>query len=231
MTVHTEPQVEEPAHLLCPITQALYHDPVFVVESGSTYDRQALLEFWQRAEQARDPLTNVILPNREVRTNWDIRRQVQAFLDAHPSYVPGGWESRELGPAEPIRRVPEAPAEPHGQAQAEGGDPEDPHALPRNVRAHCANLAMGFGGRLPENMITHLAVTLNVAADRLRQEFGGPPPERNDAARLPAEVVSHCTALAQAHGGRLPEHLIEHFASAFGLNAAQLREEFGQTQH
>jgi hypothetical protein len=36
-------EVEEPTHLLCSITLALLRDPVFVPQSGNTYERDALV--------------------------------------------------------------------------------------------------------------------------------------------------------------------------------------------
>merc|ERR1711957_575219 len=38
---------------------------------------------------------------------------------------------------------------------------------------------------------------------------------------------SHCATMAQAHGGRLPEHLLSHFAGVFNISADVIREEFG----
>jgi hypothetical protein len=35
----------EPVHLLCPITRVMYRDPVFVAESGNTYEREAIEGF------------------------------------------------------------------------------------------------------------------------------------------------------------------------------------------
>jgi hypothetical protein len=43
-----EKEVEEPAHLLCSITLALLRDPVFVPQSGNTYERDALVRIHPR---------------------------------------------------------------------------------------------------------------------------------------------------------------------------------------
>merc|ERR1719410_1552494 len=99
--------VVEPHWLMCPITNALFRDPVFVVDSGNTYERDVVLDFWRLAGVAKDPLTNLQLATRDVRTNWGVRREVQSFLDDHPNYVPTGWDSRELPTPDAPNAVPE----------------------------------------------------------------------------------------------------------------------------
>ena len=96
----TDEPPDEPAHLLCPITRAMFRDPVFVPCSGNTYEREALEKFWSSAPgRARDPLTNVETRanSRVVYTNWDKRREVRDYLDARSEdYVPSGWTSRAV---------------------------------------------------------------------------------------------------------------------------------------
>lgn len=89
---------KEPDHLTCPITHLLFQDPVFVAESGNTYERDAIVKFWSTVGRVRDPLTNVDLSSSAIHTNWSVRRNVQQFLDAHPKYVPQGWSGRVLSP-------------------------------------------------------------------------------------------------------------------------------------
>lgn len=89
-------KVTEPDQLLCPITHAMYRDPVFVPESGNTYEREAITKYWASALPPRDALTNTIITNKELHTNWGVRREVQCFLDAHPGYVPQGWPDRKV---------------------------------------------------------------------------------------------------------------------------------------
>jgi hypothetical protein len=100
---------EEPARLCCPVTQIMFRDPVFVPDSGNTYERQALETFWRAQSRAgappRDPLNNTVLATTQVFPNWDKRREVNAWLQAHPDYVPIGWASRDDIP----------PAATHGQ--------------------------------------------------------------------------------------------------------------------
>ncbi|KAG8463014.1 hypothetical protein KFE25_001787 [Diacronema lutheri] len=96
--------VEEPLALCCPITHLLFRDPVFVAESGSTYERHALETFWgrERSGAVRDPLTNVPLSSRATFVNWGKRREVASWLADHSTHVPAGWASRDdVPPAHP----------------------------------------------------------------------------------------------------------------------------------
>jgi hypothetical protein len=76
----------------------LFRDPV-ITFGGRTYDREALEEFWQRRGEPIEPLSNSLLPERTVITNYDMRAQVEAFLSANPGYVPRGWKDRSMEPA------------------------------------------------------------------------------------------------------------------------------------
>jgi len=73
-------------------------------QQGHTYEREALLEFWAtRAAQPIerryiDPNTNTAMHSDMLIPNWDKRKAVQGFLDAHPAYVPAGWDSRQVPP-------------------------------------------------------------------------------------------------------------------------------------
>jgi len=96
--------VEEPDQLLCPITHVMYRDPCFVPESGNTYERSAIEKYWASTSSARDPLTNTVLTIQTLHTNWGMRRQVQRFLDEHPSYLPQGWPHRDVPAATSLKR-------------------------------------------------------------------------------------------------------------------------------
>ena len=85
----------EPGELLCPITRTVFRDPVFVFDSGHTYERSAILSHFER-NGAKDPLTRRALSSTKVKTNWAMRNVVQAWLDKHPGVTPDGWDSREL---------------------------------------------------------------------------------------------------------------------------------------
>ena len=93
----------EPEELLCPILRTMYRDPVFVAGSGNTYEREAIVSFWRHSRRPgalhhRDPLTNATIDNHALFTNWDKRREVQAWLARHPRRCPEGWPSRDVPP-------------------------------------------------------------------------------------------------------------------------------------
>ena len=96
--------VEEPRDLCCPLTFSLLRDPV-VLASGHTYERQAVEDFW-RSRPLANPLGGSSLPSGRMVVNFLARSQVDAFLDAHPRYVPLGWIDRNE--AERIRSSNEA---------------------------------------------------------------------------------------------------------------------------
>ena len=85
----------EPEVLMCPITRAVFRDPVMVVDSGHTYERSAILSHFDR-NGAKGPLTRRTLSSTKVMTNWAMRNVVQDWLDKHPGLTPDGWDSREL---------------------------------------------------------------------------------------------------------------------------------------
>ena len=86
---------DEPEVLMCPITRTIFRDPVFVFDSGHTYERSAILSHFER-NGAKDPLTRRALSSTKVKTNWVVRQIVQDWLDKHPDVTPDGWDSREL---------------------------------------------------------------------------------------------------------------------------------------
>ena len=93
--------LDEPQRLLCPITRAVFRDPVFVPSSGNTYEREAIEEFWRRSASRgppRDPLTNEPVVSAHVYTNWDKRREVADWLAEHPGRTPSGWDDATQPP-------------------------------------------------------------------------------------------------------------------------------------
>jgi len=87
----------EPLELKCPITLELFRDPVSN-SVGNTYERAAIEKHLAKPGAKRDPLTNESLASALLFPNQIVRRQVQAFLDAHPDYTPEGWDSRLVPP-------------------------------------------------------------------------------------------------------------------------------------
>ena len=96
----------EPQNLCCVITHEMYRDPVILTGSGNTYDRAAILAHLHNSDM--DPITNAPLGATEIITNWDKRREVQAFLDANQGFVPEGWASHEMPPPRPQSPRPDS---------------------------------------------------------------------------------------------------------------------------
>eukprot|EP00444_Apocalathium_aciculiferum_P006074 CAMPEP_0183395100 /NCGR_PEP_ID=MMETSP0370-20130417/9067_1 /TAXON_ID=268820 /ORGANISM="Peridinium aciculiferum, Strain PAER-2" /LENGTH=421 /DNA_ID=CAMNT_0025575637 /DNA_START=41 /DNA_END=1302 /DNA_ORIENTATION=+ len=82
-----------PEDLLCPILHTMFRDPVVNVV-GNTYERIALQAMGRKLEGYTDPLTNEVFEDTTLVPNWDMRRRVQSFLDAHPHVTPEGWRDR-----------------------------------------------------------------------------------------------------------------------------------------
>ena len=68
------------------------------MRSGNSYEREAIVEHLQQRGQATDPVTNAPLASLYAIPNWQLRRDVQAFLEAHPDYTPAGWADRTVPP-------------------------------------------------------------------------------------------------------------------------------------
>ena len=85
--------IEEPEHLLCPISLTLFADPVIIL-SGHTYERSAIMRFWANRPLA-NPLGsgNELLRSAQMIINYNMRSQVDQWLDtASPAgYTPRGW--------------------------------------------------------------------------------------------------------------------------------------------
>ena len=98
---HGEPaaqraRVEEPDHLLCPITREMFRDPVVLVESGHTYEREAIEQHLRRSQI--DPRSNVRIGSKRLIANISMRMTVEAWLEDNPGVTPDGWTSRGMLP-------------------------------------------------------------------------------------------------------------------------------------
>ncbi len=71
--------------------------------------------FWLASRRAgaqpRDPLNNTVLSTTQVSMNWDKHREVNAWLQENPKYIPKSWASHE----------DLVPAEAHGGGRTLGG--------------------------------------------------------------------------------------------------------------
>ena len=93
----------------------MFRDPVMLVESGHTYEREAIERHLR--EHGTDPLTRDRIAASPV-TNMCVRKAVEAWLEANPTITPEDWDTREMLPAQPPK-----PPEPtfHLHGAAEGG--------------------------------------------------------------------------------------------------------------
>ena len=85
-------RVEEPDHLLCPITHVMFRDPVVLLGSGNTYEREAIERHLESSDI--DPRSNVKIQSKQLVTNRAIRHAVGAWLDENPGITPDGWDTR-----------------------------------------------------------------------------------------------------------------------------------------
>lgn len=88
---------EPPDDLICPITYALFRDPVRCLSDGRIYERCGIIGFWQRRPLA-DFLGGPRLSAARLEPALCARERVCEWLDAHPDVVPAGWPSRDRGP-------------------------------------------------------------------------------------------------------------------------------------
>ncbi len=86
---------EIPEDIICPITSHIMTDPVILVESGNTYEREAILK-WLKQKKT-DPLTNEAISDDMIAPNRTVKRMIVSFLDkqiatnphiSHQTYLP-----------------------------------------------------------------------------------------------------------------------------------------------
>mgnify|MGYP002630020956 CR=1 FL=1 len=96
---------EPPDYLKCAITQDLYKDPVVLVQTGYTYEREAIARWLKTkrfGKQMTDPTTNVCVTCTDVVPNWQIRNAVEQWLvmkgyGASDYFEQATGSSRDLG--------------------------------------------------------------------------------------------------------------------------------------
>ena len=155
---------DEPDALCCPITHCMFREPVFVPESGTTYERSALLAFWRRAPgRRRDVLSNCAITSDTVFVDWNKRREVAAWLSAHPDVTPAGWDDREPPPPRASEATGDGNNRPRDFARL---IPRWAVWLPFSLRGAIVvavvstALALGFAGTLtPEIATVHRAAS------------------------------------------------------------------------
>jgi len=78
----TIPDADVPRDFVCPITQMMMIDPVRTVD-GHTYERAAIMEWFSHFEGKTgptSPLTNVPLPSLDLKSDSELRSQIEAFI-------------------------------------------------------------------------------------------------------------------------------------------------------
>jgi len=70
-----------PASFFCPISHELMKDPVIVVETGQTYERNQIEQWLQ--EHSVDPVTNEKLPKQMLTPNIALRNTIEDFRKTH----------------------------------------------------------------------------------------------------------------------------------------------------
>eukprot|EP00210_Caulerpa_lentillifera_P005611 g5367.t1 len=68
--------------LRCPISGEIMSDPVLLRETGMTYDRSSIEEWFKRGND-RDPLTNVRVESKELMLNFALRAACLTILEKH----------------------------------------------------------------------------------------------------------------------------------------------------
>jgi hypothetical protein len=82
--VKSLPSIPEdvPQDLVCPITLELMLDPVTLVETGQTYERANLLQWWRNGSRSC-PLTGTVVKSLRLRPNKSIQQQVHEWMAEH----------------------------------------------------------------------------------------------------------------------------------------------------
>jgi len=70
-----------PSSFFCPISHELMEDPVIVVETGQTYERNRIEQWFK--DNSRDPLTNQHLHKRTLTPNIALRNTIEDFTKTH----------------------------------------------------------------------------------------------------------------------------------------------------
>jgi hypothetical protein len=66
-------------NLYCPISSKLMRDPVILIENGQTYDKESI-ETWLK-DHDTDPLTNEKLTNKQLITNFAVKKLIEKCLE------------------------------------------------------------------------------------------------------------------------------------------------------
>ena len=114
---------EPPEHLKCVITQDLFEDPVVLLQTGYTYEREAISR-WLRSKrfgnQPTDPTTNAIVTCMDVVPNWQIRAGLEAWLQEKGYSASEYFQKRMCNDANQEEEEEEEEGEEEGGKNADG---------------------------------------------------------------------------------------------------------------
>ena len=88
-----EPECDEPFDLRCPITKCMFRIPFKLIESGHTYERDAI--YTHLVKSSNDPLTRKPVHKNPV-LDLETHASVESWLLANPDVVPDGWDDRQI---------------------------------------------------------------------------------------------------------------------------------------
>lgn len=80
----------EPTSLCCPISGMMFRDPVIVVDTGYTYERECILRHFKK-NLLSDPITGEKVTG-EIQVNRTVRDSVAEWIKANAGIAPRGWD-------------------------------------------------------------------------------------------------------------------------------------------
>eukprot|EP00899_Mesostigma_viride_P016141 jgi/Mesvir1/24528/Mv21868-RA.1 len=90
--------MDPPAQYLCPISHDIMRDPVLLVESGQTYERVSIEQWFARGNET-DPLTNVRVTNKTLAPVLSLRSLIEQWVERQS-------EQQRLGIADMDSSIP-----------------------------------------------------------------------------------------------------------------------------
>ena len=93
----SNPLSNPPKDLCCPISDDIFKDPVLLIQTGQTYDRDSI-ESWFLKGHRTCPLTGQALQSTQLAPNYVVKGLVQAWLEKQNGGVP---EQKAEQPAYP----------------------------------------------------------------------------------------------------------------------------------
>ena len=78
--------------LTCSITMEILTDPV-ICSDGFTYERTAI-EIWLRSNNS-SPMTGLVLENKNLIPNHNLRSAIEDWLSRNPNYQRGGFKQKK----------------------------------------------------------------------------------------------------------------------------------------